>query len=101
MTQQGSLALERGVGAGIVASATYLVNIDRQLPGSVDINIAPATGTKTFRLQGGTSTPGVPTASGPIMPTGTMLSASAMVVFAAMAINGLKLRAVSVYSRFP
>jgi hypothetical protein len=57
--QQGSLALERGVGAGIVASATYLMNIDRQLPGSVDINIAPATGTKTFRLQGGTNTPGV------------------------------------------
>jgi hypothetical protein len=59
MVQQGSLALERGVGAGIIASATYLLNIDRQLPGSVDINVAPATGTKTFRLQGGTSTPGV------------------------------------------
>ena len=57
MVQQGSLALERGVGAGIVASATYLLNIDHQLPGSVDINIAPATGTKTFRLQGG-NTPG-------------------------------------------
>jgi hypothetical protein len=59
MAQQGSLSIERGVGAGIVASATYLMNIDRQLPGSADINIAPATGTKTFRLRGGTSVPGV------------------------------------------
>jgi hypothetical protein len=59
MVQQGSLSLERGVGVGIAASATYLVNLDRQLPGSVDINIAPATGTKTFRLQGGTNVPGV------------------------------------------
>jgi hypothetical protein len=59
MVQQGTLAIERGVGAGIVASATYLMNIDRQLPGSVDINVAPATGTKSFRLQGGTGVPGV------------------------------------------
>lgn len=59
MVQQGSLSIERGVGAGIVASATYLMNIDRQLPGSVDINVAPATGTKSFRLQGGTSVAGV------------------------------------------
>jgi hypothetical protein len=42
-----------------VASATYLMNIDRQLPGSVDINVAPSTGTQTFRLRGGTSTAGV------------------------------------------
>ena len=57
--QQGSLTIEREVGAGIIASATYLVNIDRQLPNSVDINIAPATATKTFRLQGGTGAAGV------------------------------------------
>ena len=57
--QQGSLTLEREVGAGIVASATYLMNLDRQLPNSVDINIAPATATKTFQLQGGTGAPGV------------------------------------------
>ena len=35
------------------------VNIDRQLPNSVDINIAPATATKTFQLQGGTGAVGV------------------------------------------
>jgi hypothetical protein len=57
--QQGSLTLEREVGAGVVASATYLVNIDRQLSNSVDINIAPATATKMFQLQGGTGATGV------------------------------------------
>jgi hypothetical protein len=57
--QQGSLTVEREVGAGVIASATYLVNIDRQLPNSVDINIAPATATKTFQLQGGTGALGV------------------------------------------
>jgi carboxypeptidase family protein/TonB-dependent receptor-like protein len=59
MVQQGSVTLERQVGANVVASATYLVNIDRQLPNSVDINIAPATATKLFQLQGGTGAIGV------------------------------------------
>jgi hypothetical protein len=59
MVQQGSLTIEREVGAGVIASATYLMNLDRQLPNSVDINIAPVTATKTFQLQGGTGTPGV------------------------------------------
>ncbi|MGD0442919.1 MAG: TonB-dependent receptor [Edaphobacter sp.] len=59
MVQQGSLTLEREVGAGIIASATYLMNLDRQLSNSVDINIAPATATKTFQLQGGTGAIGV------------------------------------------
>jgi hypothetical protein len=59
MVQQGSVTLEREVGAGMVASATYLMNIDRQLPNSVDINIAPATATKMFQLQGGTGAVGV------------------------------------------
>ncbi len=57
--QQGSLTIEREIGAGIVASATYLMNLDRQLPNSVDINIAPATGEKMFQLQGGTGAAGV------------------------------------------
>jgi hypothetical protein len=59
MVQQGSFAVERGVGSNVVVSVTYLVNIDRQLPGSVDLNIAPSTGTKTFQLQGGVGTAGV------------------------------------------
>jgi hypothetical protein len=57
--QQGSLTLEREVGAGVTASATYLMNLDRQLPNSVDINIVPATTTKMFQLQGGTGAVGV------------------------------------------
>jgi hypothetical protein len=57
--QQGSLSVEREVGGGVVASATYLVNLDRQLPNSVDINIAPSTGTKVFQIQGGTGVAGV------------------------------------------
>jgi Carboxypeptidase regulatory-like domain/TonB dependent receptor len=57
--QQGSLTVEREVGAGVVASATYLMNLDRQLPNSVDINIASATATKMFQLQGGTGAVGV------------------------------------------
>jgi Carboxypeptidase regulatory-like domain/TonB dependent receptor len=57
--QQGSVTIEREVRAGIVASATYLLNLDRQLPNSVDINIAPATTTKLFQLQGGTGATGV------------------------------------------
>ncbi len=57
--QQGSATVEREVGAGTIASATYLMNLDRQLPNSVDINIAPATATKQFQLQGGTGAAGV------------------------------------------
>jgi hypothetical protein len=57
--QEGSLGLERELPGGLVASATYLLSLERQMPNSVDINIAPATGTKTFQLQGGTGRPGV------------------------------------------
>jgi hypothetical protein len=57
--QQGSFSIEREVGAGMVASATYLLNLDRQLPNSVDINIAPSVATKEFQLQGGTGVVGV------------------------------------------
>jgi len=57
--QQGSVTVEREVGAGVVGSATYLMNMDRQLPNSTDINIAPATGTRMFQLHGGTGAAGV------------------------------------------
>jgi hypothetical protein len=57
--QQASLTLERELGARVVGSATYLLNLDRQLPNSVDINIGPSTGTKMFQLQGGTGAQGV------------------------------------------
>jgi Carboxypeptidase regulatory-like domain/TonB dependent receptor len=59
MVQQGSFTIERELGAGVIGSATYLINLDRQLPNSVDINIAPSSATKAFELQGGTGAPGV------------------------------------------
>ncbi len=57
--QQGSLALEHGVGLGVVASAMYLMNLDRQLPDSVDINIAPSTRTGVFQISGEPGVAGV------------------------------------------
>lgn len=59
MVQQGSVGLERSAGAGIVASATYLVNIDRQLSGAVDRNIASPASLRTFQIAGGPQIPGV------------------------------------------
>jgi hypothetical protein len=59
MVQQGSVAVERQVGHGLVASATYLFNLDRQLAGAVDRNIAPSTQLRTFMVQGGRGVPGV------------------------------------------
>lgn len=53
LVQQGSISLEANVGWGTKATATYLVNADRQLPGSVDLNILPSTQTGAFQLQDG------------------------------------------------
>jgi hypothetical protein len=57
--QQGTLSLEHEVGWGVLGRAQYVLNLDRQLPNSVDINIAPSTGLKEFQLQGGTGKTGV------------------------------------------
>jgi hypothetical protein len=59
MVQQGSVSVERQVGHGLVASATYLFNLDRQLAGAVDRNIAPSSQVRTFMVQGGRGVPGV------------------------------------------
>lgn len=53
MVQQASVGVEHGIGLGITARASFVMNLDRQLPDSVDINIGPATETRTFQLQGG------------------------------------------------
>jgi hypothetical protein len=59
MVQQGSLSLERELRRGTRVTLGYIVNLDRQLPGSRDLNIAPATGVRQFQLRGGTGRPGV------------------------------------------
>jgi hypothetical protein len=56
--QQGSISLEHEVAWGVLASARYEMNLDRQLPNSVDINIVPSTDVKEFELQGGTGAAG-------------------------------------------
>lgn len=53
MIQQGSFGIEREIGHGVTARASFVMNLDRQLPNSVDINIAPSTAVRTFQLQGG------------------------------------------------
>jgi hypothetical protein len=51
--QHGSCGFERELGHGISASAGYEMSLERQLPNSVDINIAPSTTLREFQLQGG------------------------------------------------
>jgi hypothetical protein len=57
--QQGTFSIEHGLGAGVLTRVGYVLNLDRQLPNSVDINIAPSTDVKEFQLQGGTGAIGV------------------------------------------
>ena len=57
--EQGTLELEREVGGGVLARAAYVMNLDRQLSNSVDINIAPSKTMAEFQLVGGRDVPGV------------------------------------------
>ncbi|SNT33443.1 hypothetical protein SAMN05421770_107259 [Granulicella rosea] len=59
VVQQASLTLERELPRRTVLAATYTLNLDRQLPGSTDLNIAPSPAYGLFQLQGGTGAPGV------------------------------------------
>jgi hypothetical protein len=58
MVQQGTVSLEHEIGGGVLAGARYVVNLDRQLQNSVDINIAASSDVKEFELQGGTGAVG-------------------------------------------
>jgi hypothetical protein len=58
MVQQGTVSLEHEVGFGVLGRAAYALDLDRQLPNSVDINIAPSTDVREFQLQGGTGKAG-------------------------------------------
>jgi hypothetical protein len=68
MVQQATLSIEHGLGAGVLGSAGYVLNLDRQLPNSVDINIAPSTEVQEFQLQGGTGAVGVQTGETFVLP---------------------------------
>jgi len=57
--QQGSVSLERQIRRGTSVSVGFVVNEDRQLPTSTDLNIAPSTADGLFQLQGGTGAIGV------------------------------------------
>ena len=51
VVQQGTLTLERTLTHAITLSATYLLDLDRQLPASTDLNIQPSTVTATYQTQ--------------------------------------------------
>jgi hypothetical protein len=57
--QRGSLTLEHALPHSTTVSAGWVFNLDRQLPSSTDINIAPASASATYQLQGGTGQTGV------------------------------------------
>ena len=59
VVQQGSLFIERELGRRTSLELGAVVNEDRQLPSSTDLNIAPSSATEEFRLQGGNGKPGV------------------------------------------
>jgi hypothetical protein len=59
MVEEGTLELEHEVGGGVLGRIGYVMNLDRQLPNSVDINIAPSSSVAEFQLQGGTGAIGV------------------------------------------
>jgi hypothetical protein len=57
--QRGTLTLERRLFHSIAFTASYSGAIAMQLPGSVDLNIAPAITTRQFIVQGGDGWPGL------------------------------------------
>ncbi len=57
--QQGTASIDRELRGGLALSATYLLDVDRQLPNSVDRNIAPAKSMARFQIQGGGGQPGL------------------------------------------
>ena len=58
-SQQGHLELEQAMGAGLSVTASVQASMTRQLANTTDLNVAPATGRRTFVLQGGTDVAGV------------------------------------------
>jgi len=59
--QRASLTLERAVGRHGFVRGEYAMAVSTQLPGSLDLNVAPATSMASFVLQGGAGWPGLRT----------------------------------------
>ncbi len=57
--QRATLELERGLGRHGFVRAAYAMALSTQLPGSVDLNVAPSTALASFVLQGGDGKVGV------------------------------------------
>jgi hypothetical protein len=66
--QRATFSLERAIGRVAFVRASYAMAIATQLPGSVDINIAPATTMGTFVLQGGQGRPGLSSGESFVVP---------------------------------
>ena len=94
-------------------SATYEVNLDRQLASSTDINIAPSEGLREFQIQGGSGAVGVKagerflvplytarvsTAFGPVTEITSHVNASYNGLVAAATIHGRNLSGRVSYS---
>ncbi len=58
-SQQGHLEVEQALGSGLSVAASVQASMTRQLANTTDLNVAPATGRRTFVLQGGTNVAGV------------------------------------------
>jgi hypothetical protein len=59
--QRATLSLERELGKHAFVRAAYAMALATQLPSTIDLNIAPATSSATFTIQGGDGYPGLHT----------------------------------------
>ena len=66
--QRASLSVEREVGKHVAVKASYAMAVATQLPGSVDLNVAPATATASYVLQGGDGHVGLHTGETFVVP---------------------------------
>ena len=51
MVQQAELTLEHRVRHGLTVSASYALSLERELPNTIDVNIAPSTSRVAFQIQ--------------------------------------------------
>ncbi len=57
--QRGSFTMQEGLGRHVFLQGEYATAWSTQLPGSVDVNVAPSTATMNYVLQGGEGHPGL------------------------------------------